>query len=217
MVRATRGSFSGPMTMSATTAITISSENPTSNTGGERIVQKRSRDRSRHPHAREDPQVFALSLTSPSMVCPVTWGAAPLSAGLSSEDFMPSLNPRTAPPKSVPMLRSFFVPKTSNTINSTTSQCQMLQVPIALPFRAFQHRAQSLRAADDMYVQMIHLLPAHTSGVDDEAKTVRRALFPREARRRGEDLAQQRLVAHVAVGERRDVPLGDDHEVNRGE
>ena len=32
------------------------------------------------------------------MVRPVTWGAAPLSAGLSSEDFMPSLNPRTAPP-----------------------------------------------------------------------------------------------------------------------
>src|SRR6267378_5706522 len=32
MVRATRGSRSGPMTMSATTAITISSENPTSNT-----------------------------------------------------------------------------------------------------------------------------------------------------------------------------------------
>src|SRR5258706_4194346 len=41
MVRATRGRRSGPMTMSATTAITISSENPTSNTGGERTVQKK--------------------------------------------------------------------------------------------------------------------------------------------------------------------------------
>src|SRR3989454_5759723 len=43
MVRATRGRRSGPMTMSATTAITISSENPTSNTGGEevRVVQKK--------------------------------------------------------------------------------------------------------------------------------------------------------------------------------
>src|SRR6266702_4424730 len=60
MVRATRGSRSGPMTMSATTAITISSENPTSNTGGERIVQ--SRDRSRHPDPAEDPSGLGLVL-----------------------------------------------------------------------------------------------------------------------------------------------------------
>src|SRR5215831_10951629 len=39
MVRATRGNLSGPMTMSATTAITISSENPTSNTLVERLAQ----------------------------------------------------------------------------------------------------------------------------------------------------------------------------------
>src|SRR6266699_45122 len=78
------------------------------------------------------PQVFAFSLTSASMVRPVTWGAAPPSPGLSSEDFMPSLKPRTAPPRSAPILRSFLVPKTSKTIRSTTSQCQMLQVPIAL-------------------------------------------------------------------------------------
>src|SRR5690348_16391069 len=64
---------------------------------------------------------------------------------------------------------------------------------------------------------MIHLLPAHTSRVDDQAKTVRRALLAREAGRRYEDLAQQRLVAGVAVGERRDVLLGDDHEVHRGD
>src|SRR5438876_3357685 len=78
------------------------------------------------------PQVFAFSLTSASMVRPVTWGAAPPSPGLSSEDFMPSLKPRTAPPRSAPILRSSLVPKTSKTIRSTTSQCQMLQVPIAL-------------------------------------------------------------------------------------
>src|SRR6266576_4700799 len=62
MVRATRGSRSGPMTMSATTAITISSENPTSNTWGERSVQKRSRDRSRHPDPAEDPSGLGLVL-----------------------------------------------------------------------------------------------------------------------------------------------------------
>src|SRR5256885_1104975 len=62
MVRATRGSRSGPMTMSATTAITISSENPTSNTVGERIAQKRSRDGSRHPYPAEDPSGLGLVL-----------------------------------------------------------------------------------------------------------------------------------------------------------
>src|SRR5256885_6538 len=62
MVRATRGSRSGPMTMSATTAITISSENPTSNTMGERIAQKRSRDGSRHPDPAEDPSGLGLVL-----------------------------------------------------------------------------------------------------------------------------------------------------------
>src|SRR6266853_3816986 len=62
MVRATRGSRSGPMTMSATTAITISSENPTSNTVGERIAQKRSRDGSRHPDPAEDPSGLGLVL-----------------------------------------------------------------------------------------------------------------------------------------------------------
>src|SRR6266853_1680637 len=168
MVRATRGSRSGPMTMSATTAITISSEDPPSD--------------------------------------------------LSTEDsFMPSLNPRTAPPKSAPILRSFFVPKTSKTINRTTSQCQILEVPMALPFRAFQHRAQGFRAADDVDVQMIHLLPAHTSGVDDDEKAVGRPLLARQARRHGEELAQHSLVARVAIGQRIDMFLGDDHEMHRGE
>src|SRR5205814_10328060 len=82
-------------------------------------------------------QVLALSLTSPSMVRPPSWdwGEDPLSECLSAEEsFMPSLNPRTAPPRSAPILRSFLVPKTSRTISSTTSQCQMLQVPMAYPF-----------------------------------------------------------------------------------
>src|SRR5713101_123192 len=218
MVRATRGRRSGPMTMSATTAITISSENPTSNTGNERIVQ--GRDRSRHTDRPKTLQVLALSLISPSMVRPPNWdcGEDPLSECLSAEDsFMPSLNPRTAPPRSAPILRSFFVPKTSKTINRTTSQCQILQVPMALPFRAFQHRAQGFRAADDVDVQMIHLLPAHTSGVDDDAKAVGRPLLARQARRHGEELAQHSLVARVAIGQRIDMFRRDDHEMHRGE
>src|SRR6267142_3936205 len=64
---------------------------------------------------------------------------------------------------------------------------------------------------------MIHLLPTHTSCVDDDAKAVGRALLARQARDRGQDSAQDRLMAHVAVGERSDVLLGDDHEMHRGE
>jgi hypothetical protein len=43
---------------------------------------------------------------------------------------MPSLKPFTAPPRSVPILRSFFVPNTSATINNTINQCQMLNEPM---------------------------------------------------------------------------------------
>src|SRR5512134_1787908 len=43
---------------------------------------------------------------------------------------MPSLKPFTAPPRSAPILRSFFVPKISTTTSSTISQCQMLSEPI---------------------------------------------------------------------------------------
>src|SRR5258708_11069190 len=62
MVRATRGSRAGAMTMSAPTAITTSWENPTSNRWGDRIVQKRSRARSRHPDPAEDPSGLGLVL-----------------------------------------------------------------------------------------------------------------------------------------------------------
>jgi sec-independent protein translocase protein TatA len=51
-------------------------------------------------------------------------------AGVSSLLFIPSLKPFTAPPRSWPMLRNFFVPKISTTTSSTISQCQMLNPPI---------------------------------------------------------------------------------------
>src|SRR5512146_1939733 len=65
---------------------------------------------------------FASATCSPSRSC----------LGESSSDFIPSLNPLTAPPKSLPMLRSFLVPNTSTTTNSTISQCQILNEPISL-------------------------------------------------------------------------------------
>ena len=47
-----------------------------------------------------------------------------------SSPFMPSLKPRTAEPKSLPILPSFLVPNTRTTISRTTSQCQMLNEPM---------------------------------------------------------------------------------------
>jgi hypothetical protein len=48
----------------------------------------------------------------------------------SPPDFMPSLKPLTAPPRSEPMFLSFLVPKISTTTSSTISQCQMLNDPM---------------------------------------------------------------------------------------
>src|SRR5258708_5585128 len=160
MVRATRGRRSGPMTMSATTAITISSENPTSNTGNERIVQAQ--------------------------------------AGPDIARFFRAENAQNDQQHDQP------VPNAPGTHGITLSI-------------AFQHRAQSIRAADDMDVQMIHLLPAHTSGVDDDAKAVGRPLLARQARRHGKELAQHCLVARVAIRQRIDLLLGAYHEMHLGQ
>src|SRR5690606_22608076 len=46
--------------------------------------------------------------------------------------FSPFLKLRMAAPRSPPALRSFLVPKTSTTTTSTTNQCQILKLPIAL-------------------------------------------------------------------------------------
>src|SRR6266571_5241986 len=220
MVRATRGSRSGPITMSATTAITISSENPTSNTEGERIVQKRSRDRSRHPDQAEDPSGLGLvlDLAFDGAATQLRLGRrSALGMLVGRGIFHAVLESSYGPAQVGADVTEFFRAE-----NEQNDQQHDQPVPNApgthgLPFRAFQHRAQGFRAADDMDVQMIHLLPAHSSGVYDDAKPVGRPLLARQARRHGEDLAQYRLVAHVAIRERVDVFLGDDHEVNRSE
>src|SRR3954468_5793723 len=84
-------------------------------------------------------------------------------AGVSSA-FMPSLNPFTAPPRSAPMLRSFFVPKMSSTMTSTINQCQILNEPMEISVvrasrRALgrHHAAEGLGTAEDVDMQMIHV------------------------------------------------------------
>src|SRR5467141_847624 len=158
MVRATRGRRSGPMTMSATTAITISSENPTSNTGGEevRVVQKKK--------------------------------PGPLPASACARR-----------PSGLRFLLDLALDGVARHLGRGPALGRLVLGGFHAVFES-AHRPTQV-AADDMDVQMIHLLPAHTSGVYDDAKPVGRPLLARQTRRHGEDLAQYRLVAHVAIRE----------------
>src|SRR5512144_1377604 len=108
----------------------------------------------------------------PGICCAGGGGA---SAAASSLDFMPSLKPLTAPPRSCPMLRSFFVPKISTTTRSTISQCQMLRPPMMLSSfhvgSPRQHRPERLGAAHDVQVDVHHVLAPDATGVHDRAET----------------------------------------------
>src|SRR5690606_1677195 len=115
------------------------------------------------------------------------------SSAVTPASFMPSLNPFTAPPRSSPMLRSFLVPNTSSTMTSTMSQCQMLNEPIPLSL-TLQHCRKDFRPTENVDVQMIHLLPAHSSGVDDSSEPIGRALFPRKSAGHGHHAPHHRLV-----------------------
>src|SRR3990172_2777651 len=218
-VRATRGSRSGPITISATMPITSSSENPMSNMGtGE---QKGARRRPLLPVVwRRQALDSVLERTSPSTTLPVTCGAGPASAGFSPPSRMPSLKPRTAPPRSAPMLRNFLVPKISTTIKRTTSQCQTLNEPITTSYRALfpphEHRAERLRTPEDVHVEMIHLLMPDAPGVDDDAKAVRRPLPARQFPRQRQHLAERPLLRHSGLVERRYMLLGNHQDMDRG-
>src|SRR5689334_15494133 len=149
--------------------------------------------------------------TSPSSVRPVTCEGGSAGGGVSaSELFMPSLKPFTAPPRSWPMLRSFFVPKISTTTSNTIIQCQMLRLPIALSSlsclrRPRQHRTERVGTAEHVHVHVLHVLMPDAAGVDDRSKTVARALLAREPPGKGQDLPQRGRIRGRRVVERRDV------------
>src|SRR5689334_14432519 len=154
------------------------------------------------------------------MVLPGIWAgggvsAAPAAAA-SSGLFIPSLHPLTAPPRSCPILRSFFVPKISTTTRRTINQCQMLKPPMVSPYvssLARDHAPERLRPGDDVHVHVLHFLVGDAARVHDRAEAVVGALLAREAAGDGEDLAQHRRVAVGNVVQAADVLLGNDHEM----
>src|SRR5690606_15401456 len=162
----------------------------------------------------QEPTLSDFSLTSASRVPASAMRCCVLSSAGVSTSFMPSLNPRTAPPRSEPMLRSFFVPNTSSTITRTTSQCQMLKEPITLS-SMLQHGRQHVRTTQYMDVEMIHLLPADPSRIDDRAEAVVQSLFTRELRRDGHDLAHHRRMFGLHLEHGRDVAFGNHEEMHR--
>src|SRR5439155_15085812 len=109
----------------------------------------------------------SASIVVPAICCADTGFASSASVSLPRT---PSLKPFTAPPRSCPMLRSFFVPKISTTTSNTISQCQMLKPPMmfssVLVLAARQHSPERFRSADDVQVDVHHLLPSDASGVD---------------------------------------------------
>src|SRR2546421_11545460 len=134
---------------------------------------------------------------------------------------MPSLNPFTSPPRSLPMLRSFFVPKISSTITSRISQwIQLIPPMMSLACRGGlalrDHARKRVGAADDVDMKMIHVLTPHPAGVDDGAEAVGRTLLAGEPPRPYEHPAEEARVLLAHVRERIDVHLRDDHEVHRG-
>src|SRR2546421_9367524 len=133
---------------------------------------------------------------------------------------MPSLNPFTSPPRSLPMLRSFFVPKISSTITSRISQwIQLIPPMMSLACRGGlalrDHARKRVGAADDVDMKMIHVLTPHPAGVDDGAEAVRGALLAGETPGAREHFSEDGGVCVGHVGERVDVPFRDDHEVHR--
>src|SRR3954451_17540558 len=61
---------------------------------------------------------------------------------------------------------------------------------------------------------MIHLLPPDPPAINDCSEAINATLLAREPGRHGHDPAEERLMAHVAIGERGDVLFRDDHEVD---
>ncbi len=122
------------------------------------------------------------------------------------------------------MLRSFLVPKMSSTMTSTISQCQMLN-PNPFVFSDERGRlsssasgmrpAERLGAADDVDVQMIHVLPADPPGVHDGAEASGEPCSRARRPAMREHPAQHRAHGVRRLGERVDMLLGDDHEVHR--
>src|SRR5215472_4340446 len=227
-VRATFGRRSGPMTTSATTAMTMISEKPISNTFRDEVGLSRRRAKRAAGAAAAAGfggeaggyEVFSF-LTSPSMVLPpICWGVSS-GAGCASVSlvFMPSLKPFTAPPKSWPMLRSFLVPKMSTTTSRTISQCQMLNPPMLSPFEPLssprQHRTQHVRSAYHVHVEVHDFLPADAPGVDDGPEAVGRTVFAREPARQREQPAEHRRIVVADLRQRIDVLFRYQHEVHR--
>src|SRR5436305_10262671 len=81
--------------------------------------------------------------------------------------------------------------------------------------RACEHRAERIGTTQHVDVHVHHFLVADAARVDDHAKAIGGALFPREPTREHHDLAKRRLVAFTDVVERRDVPLRYKHEMYR--
>ena len=101
-------------------------------------------------------------------------------------------------------------------MSNTISQCQMLNDPISISLRSDDHGPEHVGAADHVDMKMIHLLPTHSSGVDDRPEAVSRALLPRDPAGEREQAAEQRRLGKLGVVQRGNVQFRDEQHVNGG-
>jgi hypothetical protein len=130
----------GPSTTSATIKMTISSWKPKSNIAAV-LARGLAGSAGRQAERSEDDVLVVLvsgnSASVPDFSCLATsWPSV-------SPSFMAFLKPLTAPPRSEPMERSFFVPKMTSTTSRMMISSRMPKLPMSLLRNAFQESPTS--------------------------------------------------------------------------
>src|SRR5450755_1609805 len=85
--------------------------------------------------------------------------------------------------------------------------------PSNIGFR--QHCAERFGTADDMDMQMHHVLPADATGIDDGTEPFRRALLARELSGKRQHTPENARILGARFGQRSDVLLRHQHEMHR--
>src|SRR5512139_802831 len=209
MVRATLGRRSGPMTISATTPMTRSSEKPMSN-----MVQSKVQDSSRkaccslHRGSRTSALLLVLDFGVD--------GAATFLAFLADlgriflHAFLQSLHRATQVAADVAQLLGAENQQHDDQNDQPMPDAKATHGVSPVGLTALGGFA----AAEYVNVKMEHFLAAAASGVDQRLEAGVESLFFRQARCQQQHPAELRLVRGRAVGQRRDVQLRNDQEVD---
>src|SRR5207249_6763921 len=220
-MRAALGSRSGPMTISATTAMTTISEKPTSNMGCDRFALAAHR----RPYGLTDPgngpraagNEMARSHFLRRLLAHFSFdrlagnlrrrfgrrrfsvGLAALHAFLESLDRAPEIGAHVA---------QFF--RAENQHHDQKNDQPMPNAQSTHVFSSMaprEHRTERIGPAEHVNMHVHHFLPADAPRIDDRAQAVVRSLLAREPTRERYDLAECGRIAFTDSVERRHLTL----------